>query len=891
MLQLPDDVAPTHYTVQLDTDPARVSYRGSVVMKLAVRRPTTVVAMHAQGLTLKSVTVTQQARQASARKQRRMPTRWKVLDAQHGLVQLQLAEPLLVGEAEVRIEYTGNLSTNLTGFYQVKRGAEHYAYTQFEPYSARTAFPCLDEPRFKATFELSLTVPKDTVAVSNTRAVRDQILPHGARRFQFARTLPLSTYLVAWAVGPFDVVPGPTVPASAVRARSVALRGIAVRGRGKEFAYALTQTPRILEALERYFGMEYPFDKLDLIAVPDFDSYAMENAGAVTFRDWLVLLNPSVATEEQMRAFASVTTHELAHQWFGNLVTMKWWDDLWLNEAFATWLTAKMVEELYPQYRYRVSFLASVQRAMKLDSLSTARRVREPITGYHEIQSAFDGITYQKGAGVLAMFERWVTPRVFQSSIQSYLKRYAFGNATTQQFLDEVSSAAKRDVSGPFATFLDQTGVPNVTASTRCGGDGAGELTLTQQRYTPLGSASDASPRWQVPVCVRYGRANATSSDAGAATRVACTLLQGASTAMKLEFCPAWVHPQAHGDGYYHWSTNEKNYASLEQDAWPRLTGEERLSMVHALTSMFDAGEWSERAIRAHFGTAVRHEDLSAIVRKPMGVYAFLHDYVKQGADKRAIAREATELYEPVFRRLFVEDRARAPRSATLAGEERLLLGSTAEFLALDVHAASVRRELVGVATRWMQGPSSGSLSPRDSDVLAPALTVWLDEAPAESQRERSEALVARLRQTEDAVTRGKILRALGQVNQPAAVEVARALMLSEATRTNEKPLVLASQMNDPRMRESTWAWMQANIARLMQTLSFDDVGELPEFADGFCTEEKAREVQLFFTERLKNVPGGPRSTRMAVETIRRCAAKAAHYRQSPPHPAAPSRK
>ncbi len=317
----------------------------------------------------------------------------------------------------------------------------------------------------------------------------------------FAPTLPLPSYLIAFAVGPLDIVPAPDVPPNAVRKRALPLRAVTTKGHGKEIAYALAHTGEILAVLEQIFGIEYPYDKLDIIAVPDKGG-AMENAGAVTFSDGLLLFDEKKAPLWQKRGYASVMAHELAHQWVGDLVTAAWWDDIWLNESFATFIGAKAADQWDPKMDGRMELLDGVQGAIGSDSLVSARSIRQPIESTNDIENAFDGITYQKGGGVLSMFERWVGPATFAKGLHDYLSQHRFASATADDFLSAESAAAGKDVKTPFHTFLDQPGVPFVEAEVKC--DGSPRLHLKQSRYLPMGSTGDSNKTWQIPICARY---------------------------------------------------------------------------------------------------------------------------------------------------------------------------------------------------------------------------------------------------------------------------------------------------------------------------------------------------------------------------------------------------
>ncbi len=393
--KLPEGVRPTGYRLSLTIIPQQQTFSGTAVIEIETDESTTGIWMHGQDLNVTAIQV--------AHATTRIPARWEQKTAD-GVVRVEFEETLPAGRSTLHIDYTAGFDAPLRGLYRVESGGDAYAFTQFESISARLAFPCFDEPRFKTPFDVTLTVPKDQIAAANTPVDRAIELPDGLQRISYMPTPPLPTYLIAWAVGPFDVVAGPTIPPRKGRSFPVPLRGIAVKGKGVQLTYALDRTGAFVAALEDYFGIPYPYRKLDLVAVPDFAAGAMENVGLITFREWLLLLDEDRITEHQRRAFAYVLAHELAHQWFGNLVTMPWWDDIWLNESFATWMGNKVVQTLHPEYRSDLGSLASAQRAMNLDNLTSARSIQHPVLTNHDIQNAFSPITYEKGGAVLEMF-------------------------------------------------------------------------------------------------------------------------------------------------------------------------------------------------------------------------------------------------------------------------------------------------------------------------------------------------------------------------------------------------------------------------------------------------------------------------------------------------------
>ncbi|HEY0097081.1 MAG TPA: M1 family metallopeptidase, partial [Archangium sp.] len=525
-LRLPAAVRPTGYTVELTLDPAAPVFQGVVEMDLEVKEAAEALWLHGRHLTVREATLTVKGRSE-------VLTQVKGKGDFLGFVAAGRLEP---GAAHLRIVYEGQLSDReVLGAFRAQEGGDWYAYTQFEPLGARRVFPCFDEPGFKVPWQLTFHVPKGNVAVTNTPVATEEPRADGGTTYRFARTQPLPSYLIAFGVGPFDFLEAKPSGEKGVRTRIVTPKGRATEG-----TYAGKVTPEILGHLERYFGIAYPYEKLDVMAIPLFGG-AMEHPGLVTFNSGLILSKEKEDTLNRQRGFYNVQTHELAHQWFGDLVTMAWWDDLWLNEAFATWATPRIIESAQPTWDAPIERVRGRSYALGADSLVTARRIRQPIESQDDVLNAFDGITYGKGASVLAMVEGWLGRDVFQRGVRRHLRAHAHGNATAKDFLDALSAEAGQDVSGVLGSFLDQGGAPLVTTRLDCSGK-VPVVRLAQSRFLPLGSSGDAKQEWKVPLCVRYG--------SGKGMGRACTVLEGESAELALpeaKACPTWVLPNADG--------------------------------------------------------------------------------------------------------------------------------------------------------------------------------------------------------------------------------------------------------------------------------------------------------------------------------------------------------
>jgi alanyl aminopeptidase len=852
--RLPDGASPQRYRLALEVVPDREAFRGTVEIGVRLDRPTRRIWMHGARLRVASATI-RTAPDAESGASRTIEARWEPSAERDEVAALRWDEEIGPGDVTVSIEYETNFDRQLRGLYRVDVGSDSYAFTQMEPTSARYAFPSFDEPRWKTPFDVELTVRSEHVAVANTHEIESTDLGGGMRRVRFASTLPLPTYLVALAIGPLDVVEAPPIPPNAVRQHPLPFRGIAARGRGPELAHALRETPALVAALEEYFGTEYPYDKLDVIAVPDFASGAMENAGAITFREPLLLVGPN-APEEQRRGFTAVMAHELAHMWFGDLVTMPWWDDIWLNEAFATWMASKIVARTHPDMRSELGQLAGVHHAMGQDSLEAARRIRQPIDTDHDIRNAFDSITYSKGGGVLAMFEAWIGEDVFRDGVRLYLQRHRFATATSDDLLGALSEVAGRDVGTPFHTFLDQPGVPLVEARLECDASGAA-LSVSQSRYTPVGSTASRDHVWQIPLCASY--------PVGRDVRTACELVTTASARVALpgaEGCPAWVMPNAGARGYYRFTLPPEQLQALQGAGWSQLAPLERASVASNLRAAFASAVVPGGEVLGAL-PALASDPTRTVATEPIGLAHVVIEQIVPPERADAARTWAASLYRTRASRLGWADRAADD------GEARLLRRDVLGFLATIARDPAVRREAGRRGRAYLDegGVHPSAVSP-DLAGIAAVVAVQDGDAAFYSLVE------SRALSTEDAVLRQRLLAALASTEDPALAERALALALDPRLRVNEVLLPLSVQTERAPGRERAWAWTQAHWDELTARIANTRSGAIPWIFSGFCDDARATEVEAFFSSRIEALPGGPRNLRGALEAIHLCAAR-----------------
>ena len=836
-LRLPPGTRARALGLELRVVPGEELFSGTTTLDFEADRPLDVLWLNATGLTPGALTLTAQGQPIEARAE----------VAGENFLAVRPARPIPAGPARLTLAYTGPLSRkNTGGLFQLKEGGLDYAFTHFEPLDARRAFPAFDEPQHKVPVTLTLHVKKDHLAFANTPQVSEADEPQGMKVVRFAPSQPLPTYLVAFAVGPFDFT-----EAGRFGSKKTPVRIIFPKGRAKDAAWAVASTGPILEQLEKYFGRPYAYEKLDQIAVPMFGG-AMENPGLVTYGQQLILAKPKEETPGHQRAFASVCAHELAHQWFGDLVTMAWWDDLWLNEAFATWMAAKVMVAWKPQWRFDVGQVQNRAGALNADGYASARRVRQPIETNDDVANAFDGITYGKGASVIATFERWVGPDVFQKGVQRYLEAHAHGNATAKDFLDAQSQAAGKDVAGPMSTFLEQAGAPRVTFTLECPKDAAPTLALEQTRALPLGSTAAKDGVWSVPVCVR-------TSAKGKQSR-ACTLLDAPRGTLALEgkACPDWVLPN---DGMLgHYRSNLKGAASFEallRKAGPALSLPERIGVLGDVSALVSAGEAELSTALALVPEAAASKDRQ-LVELAMGFSRWPGEDFLPEAQRPA--------YQAFLKKQFG---ARAEKLGFTPGakdseDDRLLRPSLLWLLGTEGRDAKLQAQALTLARAWLTDRSK---------VSADVVDVVLGLAAETGDHGLHDALMSAVKTETDRTDRGRMLGGLSNFRDPALVKEHLALVLDPALDPREAMRLVWGASGDARTRALALEYVTARWDALLEKLPDHAGAGLASVAGGRCDEKGVDETRAFFEGRSTRYRGGPRTLAATLERIGLCVA------------------
>ncbi len=841
-LRLPDSVVPVSYGVELTLDPAQPAFSGSIAIKVNVKQPVDVVWLNASGITIQDASIVSGSKHLAA----------KSIPGGDDFIGLQFDLPLPTGPAEIRIRYTGAVrQKDSSGIFKMEDNGNSYLYTQFESTDARAAFPCFDEPSYKVPWQLILNIPQTDTAISNTAPAKEQT--QGDRKiYTFGQTKPLPSYLVAFGVGPFDFVDG-----GKAGRNGIPVRIVIPKGHADEAKYAAEVTATIITRLENYFNIPFPYDKSDQVAIPvTFGFGAMENAGMVTYAQNIILARPDRDTENRRRSYASVAAHELAHQWFGDLVTTAWWNDIWLNEAFATWMEQKLIAEWKPEWKSRVGDVEEKLYAEREDSLISARKIRQEIISKDDISNAFDGITYQKGAAVIGMFENWVGPEPFRKGVQSYLKQYAFRNATAPEFLDAVSSVSKKNLAQAFSTFLNQAGVPLVSAELDCK-SGSPVLRLQQERYLPLGSKGSTEQQWQIPVCVRYGTGDSGQRE--------CTLFTGAKADLKLKGngCPTWVQVNDNAVGYYRVNYHGNLLSTLTQgDVTQRLSAPERVDFIGNAESLTNGGKLpAGDALRL---VEVFHDDPER--------------HVVQSALNLATQPQAhlvPESLQANYQRFLLKNfGVRAHQLGWIPGEnepddKKLLRPSLLRVVATDAGDQELAKEARELTDKWFT----------DRNAIAPNMVVaTLSTAAYYGDKSLFDQFLAKLKKTSDRQERGRILNAVGQFRDPAAIKAGMEALLSGDVPFIEGLGLLFSGQGSEATRKLPFEFMKAHfdeIAAKRPTGGGFDAGVVfPNVGGSFCDAQSKEQLQSFFQPRVEKFTGAPRALSQVLESIDVCIAE-----------------
>jgi aminopeptidase N len=824
--RLSTNVIPSHYSLDFMPDLKTATFSGNEVIDVNIKEPTNTITLNSNELKFESVGVIYQHGEQKGSVS---------FDTDKEQATLTFPNTIPAGDATLRIQFTGILNDKLRGFYLSKTERRSYAVTQFESTDARRAFPCFDEPAFKATFQVKLTIDKGDTAISNTPIASDKDagdwLPDGKHHTVTFETTPkMSTYLLAFVVGDFQCTSG--------EQDGVKLRICATPDKVKLTPFALDVAKFALHYYDNYFGIHFPLKKLDLIGIPDFEAGAMENFGAITFRETDLLLDPKTATFRTQRNATLAIVHEMAHQWFGDLVTMQWWDNIWLNEGFATWMENKCTGAMHPDWNVPQFVAADEQRTLNVDAQPTTRAIRASADTPDEIEQMFDSIAYNKSGAVLLMVENYLGEETFRKGVHAYLAAHEYGNATAEDFWNAQTEVSHKPIDKIMESMVAQRGAPIL----EFGPPAAGQVSVAQSRFfLSPGITPDPAQKWMLPVCFKAG---AAGQDCQVLTPSSASL---AAPASKIFFA------NAGGKGYYRSAYAPDQYAALVAHVETGLTPEERISLT--------GDEWAQvRADKAPVGdylnlvAALSSDDSEDVLASAVDNVSIITDTVASTQQERdALAAWTRRTFLPVYAGL-----GNAADSGT--SNQRDLLAYLFGVLAARGKDADLLAQARSVADRYLADPASV-----DPTFGQTALGIAAENGDS--------ALFDKLEKiyetSSDPEMQEVALRELVTFRNPDLLERALEYSVSSKVRNQDSAIQFNLAMRIPENRDQAWKFIKTHWDQVKTEFTPEMGSYFVAGTGNFCSVEARDDVKNFFASH--KVPAADVAVRHALEHIDGC--------------------
>jgi aminopeptidase N len=797
--RLPSNVHPEHYSLHLTPDLKAATFTGDETIDMVLDAPSKTITLNALEMTISSVTSGSQSAQVS-------------FDPDKEQATFTFAEALPAGKASIAIKYAGILNDKLRGFYLSKTKVRNYAVTQFESTDARRAFPSFDEPALKATYDISLTVDKGDVVISNTNQIRDK--KNGDKHtVSFATTPKMSTYLVAFLVGDFKCSKGSS--------DGTPIRVCATPDKIKLTKFALKEAEHTLHYYNDYFGIKYPMPKLDMVAIPDFEAGAMENFGCITYRETGLLVDAKNGTVDAKKNVEVDVTHEMAHQWFGDMVTMQWWDNIWLNEGFATWMEGKAAQHLHPEWKFTEDTAATLDSVMSSDSRATTRTIRATADTPAQINEMFDGITYEKGGAVIGMVENFLGAEVFRQGVHNYLQAHLWANATAEDFWNAQTATSHQPVDKIMSSFIDQPGVPLVTVSV--GGNGVG---VGQSRFfTSQDPSLVTKAAWTLPLCFK-------TTDAPQCSLITPETHQVAAPAGATS--PLYIN--AASKGYFRSLYTPEQTAAIIAVAETKLTTEERIGFIGDRWALMEAGQ-APVGDYLDLALMLKNDPNESVLETALGNV--------EAIDQKIATRADSERLHAVMRKQF------GPLYAAMGGpvKKETKEHSDRRALLFNVLGAfddpAVQKNAEAITVQFFSGKVGGDQALADGAIRMSAKNG--NAAFYDAMKHASENVP-------DPGMKEEMLMLLSRFDDPELVKRTLDYAVSGEVRNQDSYGLIVGLLYRPETREQAWDYVRANWDKVHAQLTASSGERLVGATGSFCTVAQRDEVQSFFaTHKVEN--------------------------------------
>ena len=855
--RLPGGVEPVHYSLRLEPDLKAATFAGSETIEVVLDRAATTITLNAAEIEFESVrayvvpagvvvgdadkkgreTAIDLATLGRLQDGGNPQTAEVTLDAAEEQATLHFARALPAGRAVLAIAFKGILNDKLRGFYLSKSKTRSYAVTQFEATDARRAFPCFDEPGLKATFDVSLVVDAGDTAISNTRMVSDTPGPGpGKHTVAFAQTPQMSTYLVAFLVGDFACSKG--------KADGVPIRACATPDKVGLTRFSLDAAKYLLHYYDSYFGIKYPLAKLDMVAVPDFEAGAMENFGCITYRETELLVDEKNGPVPAKMEVAETVAHEMAHQWFGDLVTPEWWDNLWLNEGFATWMESKAAEKWQPKWPYAQSVAADKNGILDEDAGRTTRAVLAQAETPAEINEMFDDIAYGKAGAVIGMVESWVGEERFRKGVQAYLAAHRYGNATSEDFWSAQTRVSGLPVDKVMQSFVEQPGVPLVTIGDR---DSSGEKLAVAQRRFFLAASSEgsaghtgANERWTIPICLRD---------------IGCTVLTPETTTINT--AAPFFYANAGDKGYYRTAYSAAELKAIVASAETALTPAERIGLLGDSWALMRAeqgsvGEFLDLVL------AVKQDPSETVLESGLGKVATIDSQIASEQDRARLDAVVLREFGPVYSALSPQGRHESFDHAQLRAALFAELGRAGDPAVL-AEAQRVTKELFAPTKKGEK-----QVDPAIADAA-------VELAVAKGDSEMYDLLVRVAQNAADPDLKEDALRTLTRFQSPLLVVRTLEYALSDEVRNQDSWTLIALLLERRETQDLAWEYVEQHWEAVGKKATANSGTRIVEATGAFCSVERRDEVASFFAEH--PVESSERTLAKSLDSINDCIA------------------